>query len=171
MEEKKEVFTAIQDAIGYLKVELNPQEGSDFILNVFFYSGNGRKSILSADLVANEEWSEDEEPVVNIFFKIDYEHTSEGYEFANRLQNFLSEYFSEQLKESFIKTDLNEELEGNEKSYLLKVSVESILLSSLGVILTMAIKSIFPHIPDTAVNIDILDNEYSLIERFYEIIK
>ena len=168
MEEKLEVFTVFEDVVDYLRLELNPKEGSDFILNAFFYSGNGRKSILSADLVSNEEWTEDEEPVVNIFFKIDYEHTSEGYEFANRLQNFLSEYFSEQLKESFIKTDLNEELEGNEKSYLLKVSCESIPLSSLSIILTKAIKSIYPDIPDSVVNLDILDNEYTLIERFYE---
>ena len=166
MEERKEVFTAIQDAIDYLKMELNPQEGSDYILNAFFYTDCGRRSILSADLVTNEEWAEDEEPVVKIAFRIDYEYTPEGLEYARNLQSILREYFNEHLKDSFLDVNLIEEGVEEKKSYLLKVSADSIPLSSLGVILTMAIKSIYPDIPDTAVNMDILDNEYIFIERF-----
>ena len=166
-----DTFTVIEDVIDYLKLELNPQEGSDYILNAFFYTDNGRRPILSAELSTDEEWGKDEEPIINLFFRINYKYTPEGYDYASRLQNFLSEYFSEQLKESFIKTDLNEEFEVEEKSYLLKVSVENTPLSSISIILTKAIKSIYPEVPDSTVNMDVLNNEYTLIERFYEIIK
>ena len=166
MEEKLIVFTAFQNAIDYLKLELNPNEGANLGLDVFINNDSGRKSILSAKFSANEEWEQEEEPSVNIVFKIDYQYSPEGYEYARKLQNFLFLYFAERLKNSYINAVLNEEGEGEEKTYLLKISAESTPLSSMGIILTKAIKSIYPDIPDSAVNMDILDNEYTFIERF-----
>lgn len=166
MEEKLIVFTAFQNAIDYLKLELNSNEGANLGLDVFINNDSGRKSILSAIFSANEEWAQEEEPSVNIVFKIDYQYSPEGYEYARKLQNFLFLYFAEGLKDSYINAVLNEEGEGEEKSYLLKISAESTPLSSMGIILTQAIKSIYPDIPDSAVNMDILDNEYTFIERF-----
>lgn len=166
MEEKLEVFTAIQDVIEYLRLELNAKEGSNIILNPFFNTENGRRSILSVELSTDEEWAQEEEPSVNIVFKIDYQYSPEGYEYARKLQNFLFLYFAERLKDSYINAVLNEEGKGEEKSYLLKISAESTPLSSIGIILSKAIKSLYSDIPDSSVNMDILDNYYTLIERF-----
>lgn len=168
MEEKLEIFTNVKYAIDFVRTELYSASNNNFFINVYHYYELNSWPIcdLRVSILTDEEWSNDEEPLIEFGFDVDYKFTEGGKESVYALQKLLTIDSPSWLRNSIIKTDIKDFGEGNNKGYRIQVKGYDIPLSTIERIISMVIRFFYPDIPDSAVCIDITDFEDYLMEKF-----
>ena len=168
MEEKLEIFTNVKYAIDFVRAELYPGSDNTFVVNVYHYAD--LKSWPNCDLRVNlstdEEWNDDEEPLLDFGFYVDYKFTEGGKESVYALQKLLTTDSPSWMKNSIIETDIKVFGEGDNKGYRLHAKGYDMQLSTIEKMISMVIRFFYPDISDNAVCVDVTDFEDNLMEKF-----